>query len=238
MEQWCRIEFESSLSNPCYYGSALFIDGVLVDEIIIPDTITTINNYLFKGCTSLTSVIMPDSVTLLGDLAFSDCTNLNSINIPYGITSIPNAFTNDCKKLTSVEIPTSVTNIGDYAFSRRDTTIIFKGTMEQWSNVQIYNFLAFYNADPTVICTDGKIKGQLAKPTISLTNNMLTITGSTSATSYSIYIDGMLLTTVTDAEFDLSTMGLSTGSYAISVKAKAVGYTSSVVSASVTYTVS
>ena len=38
----------------------------------MPDSITTIGDYMFEGCSNLTSVTIPDSVTAIGDEAFSN----------------------------------------------------------------------------------------------------------------------------------------------------------------------
>ncbi len=45
----------------------------------IPSTVTTIGNYAFYYCTSLTSVAIPASVTSIGTMAFRDCTSLQRL---------------------------------------------------------------------------------------------------------------------------------------------------------------
>ena len=56
------------------------------------------------------------SVTSIGDYAFEDCSSLTSIEIPASVTSIGDYAFEDCSRLTSIEIPASVTSIGDSAF--------------------------------------------------------------------------------------------------------------------------
>ena len=48
----------------------------LVTDVIIPSSVTTINNFAFCGFNSLTSVVIPNSVTNIGYRAFNNCSNL------------------------------------------------------------------------------------------------------------------------------------------------------------------
>ncbi len=85
-------------------------------SISIPDGVTSIGQYAFNGCTSLTSISIPDGVTSIGQDAFDGCTSLTSINIPDGVTSIGQYAFRGCSNLTSINIPDGVTSIGHYAF--------------------------------------------------------------------------------------------------------------------------
>ena len=82
----------------------------------IPNSVTAIDNYVFSGCTGLTSIDIPNSVTAIGDWAFQNCTGLTSITMGNSVTSIGAWAFDKCNALTSVDIPNSVTVIGDGAF--------------------------------------------------------------------------------------------------------------------------
>ena len=115
-------------------------EGKTETTYTIPESVTSIGNLAFAGCSGLTSVTIPKSVTSIGERAFYYCSNLTFVNIGNSVTSIgKNAFSgcsgltsviipnsvslignsafSDCSGLTSVTIPNSVTSIGYYAFS-------------------------------------------------------------------------------------------------------------------------
>ena len=93
-----------------YYCSSL-------TSITIPSSVTSIGNYAFPGCVGLTSITIPSSVTSVGNYAFNTCSGLTSITIPSSVTSIGTWAFSGCSGLTSITIPSSVTSIGNYAFS-------------------------------------------------------------------------------------------------------------------------
>ena len=77
---WCAIDFDYHYSNPLYYAKNLYLNGNLVTDLVIPDGVTTIGDYAFSGCTSLTSVTIGNLVTSIGNSAFYNCTSLTTIN--------------------------------------------------------------------------------------------------------------------------------------------------------------
>ncbi len=87
-----------------------------IKTVKIQNGVTSIGDYAFDNCTSLTSIEIPSGVTSIGDGAFAYCTSLTSIEIPSGVTSIRDYAFDNCTSLTSIEIPSGVTSIRDHAF--------------------------------------------------------------------------------------------------------------------------
>ena len=103
-------------------------------------SVTSIGDYAFKTCSSLTSVTIPNSVTSIGKDAFYGCFFLSSIEIPNSVTSIGNYAFYLCSRLTSITIPNSVTSIGDYAFSgcSRLTSVTIPNSVTSIGNHEFY----------------------------------------------------------------------------------------------------
>ena len=111
---WCGIKFGD---NPLNYAHHLYSDeNTEIKDLVIPNSVTSIGDLAFKGCSKLTSVTMGNSVTNIGNSAFLGCSGLTSITIPNSVTSIGGYVCYGCSGLTSITIGNSVTSIGDYAF--------------------------------------------------------------------------------------------------------------------------
>ena len=122
---WCNIVFSNAnqdflgnanYSNPLYYAHRLFLDDEEVTDLVIPEGVTVITDYLFSNCRGLTSVTIPNSVKSIGDYAFGDCYYLTSVTIGNSVKSIGERAFYSCNRLTSVTIGNSVKSIGERAF--------------------------------------------------------------------------------------------------------------------------
>ena len=138
---WCNISFSSEKSNPLYYAHLLYLDGKEINDLVIPDGLTSIARYAFFSCSSLTSITIPNSVTNIGYEAFSGCAGLTSITIPNSVTIIDYSAFSGCTGLTSVTIPNSVTSIGESAFNNCTllTSVTIGNGMTSIDNYAFYN---------------------------------------------------------------------------------------------------
>ncbi|GAB6392445.1 MAG: leucine-rich repeat domain-containing protein [Treponematales bacterium] len=151
----------AAADNPQYSSQ----DGVLFDKdaqvlcvypggkkgaYSIPDSVTSIGESAFEGCTGLVSVTIPDSVTSIEEAAFGNSgyvgdgtvdsssgvhKKMTFVTIGNGVTSIGDAAFALCS-LASIAIPDSITSIGELAFLSYKLTSVTIAPVKgrKWSN--------------------------------------------------------------------------------------------------------
>ena len=93
---------------------------------IIPNTVTSIDDYVFYYCSGLTSINIPSGVTNIGDYAFYYCSGLTSISIPSGVTNIGDYAFNGCSDLTSITVnATTPPTLGTDVFNNTNDCPIY-----------------------------------------------------------------------------------------------------------------
>ena len=122
VEMWCNLVLKNqdygleSTVSPLSYGANLYVDDVLLTDVIVPDSITEIREFAFYGCESITSIRIPGSVTKIGQYAFTYCSNLEEVELCDGIQSIETYAFYDCINLLRITLPDSISNIGECSF--------------------------------------------------------------------------------------------------------------------------
>lgn len=127
--QTATVTYKSS-PNRGYSGIVRIPDKIVFDGTTY--SVTSIDNYAFADCSSLTEITIPTSITSIGNGAFNDCDGLTKvhisdlsawckINFEGGVFSNPlsyarHLYLND-EEITNLIIPDGVTKISDYAFS-------------------------------------------------------------------------------------------------------------------------
>ena len=132
---WCNISFASNAANPLYNAHHLYLNGGLVTDLAIPNSVTAISNYAFNGCSDLTSLTIPSSISTIGSYAFWGCVGLTNLVIPSSISTIGSSAFKGCVGLTNLVIPGSVTAINKYAFAGCDEL----SSIMVESNNQVYD---------------------------------------------------------------------------------------------------
>jgi hypothetical protein len=100
---------------------------------VIPNSVTSIDQSAFYGCTDLTSIKIPKSVTSIGQSAFRDCNSLTSVKVEWEtpISIVSNVFTNRAN--ATLYVPTG----SKVAYEAADYWKEFKEIVEYDPNVEI-----------------------------------------------------------------------------------------------------
>ena len=104
--------------------------------------LTTIEASAFLGCQALSNVELPEGLVTIGDAAFSGCLKLNNVELPEGLVTISEAVFFDCDALTEIDIPASVTSIGKQAF---DNSGLKSVNFAENSQLEEIGYAAFKN---------------------------------------------------------------------------------------------
>lgn len=100
LSAWCNIDFEDAYSNPVVMARHLYVNDVLLEDLVIPDDITEIKAHTFRNLSyDLKTVKIHEGVTSIGDNCFVACSVLEKINIPSSITSIGSLAFSNCPRV-------------------------------------------------------------------------------------------------------------------------------------------
>ncbi len=78
LQKWCSMTYDN-YAYPMDMGADLYLNGVKIVDLVIPNNITTLCKGAFWGCESLRSVTIPAHVKTIDNNAFSYCKNLEKI---------------------------------------------------------------------------------------------------------------------------------------------------------------
>lgn len=101
------------------YGISGFT-GSNVRTLIFPNShngkpVTRILTGVFEGC-DVQEVVMTDGITVIEEGAFKNCKNLKQLILPGTLVEIGDAAFANCKSLTTAALPQKLAQIGKYAF--------------------------------------------------------------------------------------------------------------------------
>ena len=123
-----------------------FINCHDLTGIVIPNSVTSIGWSAFKSCSSLTSIIIPDSVTSIDTYSlFKGCRNLRNVTIPKSVNKIDWSCFLECTILTEIHCKSQIPpDIEEYSFYYVDKTMcklyVPKGSKEAYQEVWKWGF--------------------------------------------------------------------------------------------------
>lgn len=113
----CSMTLDVSNLELTELGKA-FVQGLnCLEKVILPDSITVINDNAFANCKNLKEVNLPKNLTKLGNYSFRYSNKIENIELPDSLEEIGNSAFGECESLTEITIPENVTKIGSFAFS-------------------------------------------------------------------------------------------------------------------------
>ena len=118
LSAWCNVTLGNEHSSPLSSAKALYVDGVAVSNLTIPNGVSFISNYAFYQCRCISSLTIPSSVVSIGSSTFEDCTGLTSLTLSEGLESIGGSAFEGCTGLSTITIPSTVSEILINAFQR------------------------------------------------------------------------------------------------------------------------
>ena len=151
LARWCNIEFGASGANPLIYADP-YLNNERTTELEIPNSVTSISDYAFYACDSLSSVVIPDSVTSIGDEAFYGCSNIqvvyNNSDLLLEIGSTNNGYVAENAKILVNRGETTCVDDG-YNYILTDDGFLFK---EKDSEYQLTSYIK--NKETVTLPTD------------------------------------------------------------------------------------
>lgn len=141
-------------------------------EVVITAA-TSIDDYAFYNCRSVSSITISDSATIIGKNAFDGCTGLTSITIGDSVTSIGDAAFRNCINLNSITIGKSVSTIGQHAFYQcTSLTNVYVSDLSTWCKII---FPDDFDSNPMNFAKNLYIGGQLLSGSIELSSDITEI---------------------------------------------------------------
>ena len=92
------------------------LDRNSIKKIVVEEGVTTLGEYIFWDCESLTEVKLPKTLTTLRKQCFKSCTSLKSITLPNNISLIEESAFENCSALETVTFPKSLKEVHEHAF--------------------------------------------------------------------------------------------------------------------------
>ncbi len=115
-----------------------------IKELVLPESLKTIENNAFVGLELVEKITIPEGVTSFGEGVMVMCLSLKEVEFKNVMTEIPNTTFMYCYSLEKIEIAETVTSIGDVAFamcSNLKTLNIPKSVTSIGKNVFMYTSL-------------------------------------------------------------------------------------------------
>lgn len=89
--------------------------------LTLPESLTSLGNWTFRGMAALESIVVPNAVTEMGTYAFANDTSLKSAKLSTSCPWLKEGLFSECNALQSITIPSAVTKMDGYMFTNCKT---------------------------------------------------------------------------------------------------------------------
>ena len=117
--------------------------------LTLPESLTSIGNWTFRGMAALESIVVPNAVTEMGTYAFANDTSLKSAKLSTSCPWLKEGLFSECNALQSITIPSAVTKMDGYMFTNcktltsatfeDGTDLIEMGYGASWKNYGLFS---------------------------------------------------------------------------------------------------
>ena len=149
LEDWCKIEFESEKSNPFFRvdSSTFFLKGeggdwAILEDVVIPDTVTEIKSYAFVGFPA-NKIIISDSVVTIADYAFLK-SKATYAYIPDSVKHLGASSFAENYNLATVILGCGIENMGrsPFYYTKKVKNLYFTGTADQLQTLKYHESIS------------------------------------------------------------------------------------------------
>ena len=155
IKSWCSSTFES---NPIMLSKNTFSDeNTEIENLIIPEGVTTVPRRAFSGSLSLKSVSFPNSLSCIEGASFYNCSYLENVIFPNqlndiegyafcntglktikitSVNAIENAAFSNCASLLAVEVSNYISSLGEVYGDDWDGVFVEDGVFESCKNLK------------------------------------------------------------------------------------------------------
>lgn len=130
-------------------------------EIILPATVTKIDDYAFYKCIEITNVELSENLNSIGQYAFYKCTVLEDIVLPETLSHIQ-PYTFALSGIKNLTFPNSITRIDDCAFEGCNSLEnVYIDNLESWCKLDFLDSNSFDVENPLYHAENLYINGVL-----------------------------------------------------------------------------
>ena len=102
LEQYMKVSYGNYYSYPLFSTGEFRLNGKELTSVVVPESITAINNFAFYNISTITSVVMHNNLKSIGGYVFGNCYQLTTMEIPSSVETMNSGIFEGCSRLESL----------------------------------------------------------------------------------------------------------------------------------------